>query len=102
MKKESRREHNPVHVSSDGSLRKAERLAPLEERRRKTAAGQSANNGGVIDVDTGSLQLPKGLEENEGKEWRFLGFDPLALFILIFSLAFIALITYLISIEPPK
>ena len=101
MREESRREHNPIQVSSDEASRKAEQLAPLEERLKKSA-NQATNNGGVIDVDTGALTLPKDLAGKDEEKWHFLGFDPLALTILIFSLAFIAFIAYLISIEPPK
>jgi hypothetical protein len=100
VREESRREHNPIQVSSDEALRKAEQLAPLEERMKKSA-NQTANVEGVIDVDTGTLTLPKDLVGKDEEKWRFLGFDPLALTILIFSLAFIAFIAYLISIEPP-
>ena len=101
MKRESRREHNPIHVSSDGALEKAEKLAPLEERARKSAR-QNPNVEGVINVDTGSLKLPSEFtEKKEGKSGLF-SVEPITLVILIFSLAFIAFIAYLISIEPPK
>ena len=102
MKEESRSEHNPVYASDDGALRKADQLAPLEERVGKSAR-QSSGNGSVADLDTGALKLPKDLAENgEEKEWSFLGLGALAFTILIFSLIFIAFITYLISISEPK
>ncbi|HKQ99269.1 MAG TPA: hypothetical protein VJT09_01275 [Pyrinomonadaceae bacterium] len=96
MSGESRREHNPIHSSSKRALKKADRLAPPEERATKSANG---NSKGVIALDTGELALPKDLvETNEGK-WSFLGLDPLALIILLFSLAFIIFIARLISTE---
>lgn len=101
MKRELRREHNPVHGSSDGASQKAEQLAPLEERERKHTV-QGSNDEGVIGVDTGELKLPKEFTEREEERSRFLGLEPVALVILIFSLAFIAFIAYLISIEPTK
>jgi hypothetical protein len=101
VKRESRREHSPVRGSSDGASKKADQLAPPEERAGKGAAGNS-NNEGVMGVDTGELKLPKEFTEKEEGKSRFLGLEPLALVILIFSLAFIAFIAYLISIEPPK
>ena len=102
MKEESRREHNPVHASDDGALRKADQLAPLEEI-VGTPARQSSGNGGVTDVDTGELKFPKNLaKDGKEKEWSFLGLGAMAFTILIFSLIFIAFITYLISIAEPK
>jgi hypothetical protein len=101
VKRESRREHNPVHGSSDNASQKAEQLAPLEERERNQPV-QNSNNEGVMGVDTGELKLPKEFTERAEERSRFLGLEPVALVILIFSLAFIAFIAYLISIEPPK
>ena len=101
MKKESRREHNPIHVSSDGALEKAQQLAPLEERAGKFAR-QNSNEEGVINVDTGSLKLPREFTEKEEGKSRLFNVEPITIVILVFSLAFIAFIAYLISIEPPQ
>ena len=101
MKRESRREHNPVQGSSDNASQKAEQLAPPEERGAKQAP-QAQNNEGVLVVDTGELKLPREFTEREAARSRFLGLEPVALVILIFSLAFIAFIAYLISAEPTK
>jgi len=101
VKRESRREHNPVRASSDGALEKADMLAPPEER-LKRSANQGAKNGGVMKVDTGELKLPGDFTEKEDSRARLFGLEPIALIILVFSLAFIAFITYLIAIEPPK
>jgi hypothetical protein len=101
VKGESRREHNPVQGSSDVASQKAEQLAPLEERERKRTV-QNSNNEGVMAVDTGELKLPKEFTERKEERPRFLGLEPVALVILIFSLAFILFIAYLISIDSPK
>jgi uncharacterized membrane protein (DUF485 family) len=53
-------------------------------------------------VDTGELKLPKEFTEREEERSRFLGLEPVALVILVFSLAFILFIAYLISIDSPK
>ncbi|MBA2733867.1 MAG: hypothetical protein H0U54_13355 [Acidobacteria bacterium] len=101
MMKEPMEEHSPIHVSSEKGLEKAERLAPLEERAGKSTH-QSLNNEGVISVDTGDLKFPKGFTgEKEGKSWLF-GVEPITIIIITFTLAFIAFIAYLISVEPPK
>jgi hypothetical protein len=101
MKRESRREHNPVRGSSDGASQKADQLAPPEERARKST-NQNSNNEGVMAVDTGELKLPKEFTEKEDGKSRFFGLEPVALVILIFALAFIAFIAYLISNDSPK
>jgi hypothetical protein len=101
VKRESRRDHNPVHGSSDKASRKAEQLAPPEERAGKQAL-QTRSDEGVLVVDTGELKLPKEFTEREEGRSRFLGLEPVALVILVFSLAFIAFIAYLISVEPTK
>lgn len=101
MKMESRHEHNPVHTSSDGAMEKANMLAPPEERARKDG-DKGAKNGGVMAGDTDEVKLPSDFTEKEEQSGRFFGLAPIALAILIFSLSFIAFITYLIATEPPK
>lgn len=101
MSEESRSEHSPVISSDEETAEKASRLAPPEEQAGKRAA-QSSDNGGALDVDTGSLKLPKDFTEKEEGKRRLLGLEPITIIILVFALTFIAFITYLISIEPPK
>jgi hypothetical protein len=101
VRRETRREHNPVRAVNDGALEKADMLAPPEER-VKRSADKEAKNGGVMKVDTGELKLPNDFTEKVDSRTRLFGLEPIALIILIFSLAFIAFITYLIAIEPPK
>ena len=100
MKRERRREHNPVRASSDGAQEQAESLAPPEERADRSA--NQSRDGGVMAVGTGELKLPDDFTEREDKNPNLLGLDSIALIILIFALAFIAFIAYLISIEPTK
>jgi hypothetical protein len=101
VSEESWSEHNAVQVSSEEAMEKADRLAPLEERERKPANQQSEGEG-LIRVDTGDLKLPSDFtEKREGKS-RLFGLEPLTIIIMVFCLAFIAFIAYLISIEPAK
>ena len=101
VRRETRREHNPVRASSDEALEKADMLAPPEERMSRSA-DKGAKSGGVMTVDTGELKLPRDFTEKEDKRARLFGLEPIALIILIFSIAFIAFITYLIATETPK
>jgi len=101
VRRETRREHSPVRAMSDGAMEKADRLAPLEERVRADE-DKSVKTGGVMAIDTGEFQVPRDFTEREDKRARLFGLEPIALIILVFSLAFIAFITYLIATEPPK
>lgn len=100
VKKESRCEHNPVKTSSREAEERAEQLAPPEERAEGT---NRAKRDDGLYVDTGDLKLPESLR-NEGDESTQSAFhlDPVVIFFLVAALAFIAFITYLISIEPAK
>ena len=99
VKRERRRRHNPVKALSAEAAEHAASLAPPEER-DKTLKGKESNNSGAINVDTGELKLPKGINGDAEEGPGLFGFDPVVLFILCFSLAFIAFIAYLISIGP--
>lgn len=99
--RESRSTHNPVHASSEEGLEKAAQLAPLEERVGKSTH-QITNNEGIISVDTGNLKFPSEFTEKREEKSGPFGLEPVTIVILIFALAFIAFITYLISIAPPK
>lgn len=104
MKRELRREHNPVETRSEEAAKLASMLAPLEEQQggeQEIAVGTNHGNAGAIVVDTGELRLPKDFIEEE-REGNPLGLEPVVIFILILVLAFIAFIAYLISVEPPK
>jgi hypothetical protein len=106
MKRESRRDHNPVETRSEEAAKLASMLAPLEEQqgeKDEAASRRTAQrpNGGAIVVDTGELKLPKDFIEGESAESSF-GLEPVVIFILMLALAFIAFIAYLISVEPSK
>lgn len=102
MKRESRRDHNPVATRSEEAAKLASMLAPLEEQNGEKERGAGHHrNGGAIVVDTAKLKLPKDLIE-EDREGRPLGLEPVVIFILALVLAFIAFITYLISVEPSR
>jgi hypothetical protein len=100
MKKETRREHNPVRAVSRTAAERAAQLAPLEERDKEGASSRETKTG-TINTDTGRLPLPHDLLEKEDDSRPFRP-DPVVVVIFFLSLAFIAFITYLISIEPSK
>jgi hypothetical protein len=90
------------HVAPSGDTEDlAAQLAPLEERGGGGAqAGGAQDNGGSIVVDTGALKLPEGIVAEGEKDKRLLGFEPVVLFIIILSLAFIAFIAWQVSQMP--
>ena len=99
VKKETRREHSPVKTASPEASERAAHLAPPEELDEK-AASRSSDKDGALNVDTGSLKLPDdyiGEREDGSRSFRP---NPVVIIIFFLSLAFIAFITYLISIEP--
>ena len=100
MKKEGRRDHNPVRASSARASKHAAHLAPPEELEQE-ASRQGGKNGGAIDVDTDRSSLPEEWIEERDDSRPFQP-DPVVVIIFFLSLAFIAFITYLISIEPAR
>ncbi len=101
MKKGSRRDHNPVKAESEEASDLAALLAPPEEREQGGAQPSGRHRGGIV-VDTGALKLPRDFAEEREEGSRPFRPDPVVVLIFILSLAFIAAIAYLISIEPPK
>ena len=97
----SKKRRAALHPSSEEGLEKAAQLAPLEERAARSPR-QSSNNGGSIVVDTGALKLPSEFTEKGKEKSGLLGLEPVTIVILVLALAFIAFITYLIAVEPPK
>lgn len=88
------------HVEPSGDTKDlAAQLAPLEERGGATQAGNH-HDGGSIVVDTGALKLPEGLVAAQEKDKLILGFEPVVLFIVVLTLAFIAFIAWQISKMP--
>jgi hypothetical protein len=100
MSKETRREHNAVRAVSQAAAERAAQLAPPEERDTETSSRRQTK-AGAINTDTGRLPLPQDLLEKEDDSRPFRP-DPVVIVIFFLSLAFIAFITYLISIEPPR
>jgi hypothetical protein len=96
VKKESRREHNPVKSSRRESKRRAAKLAPPEERNQE---GKTQRDGdGALAVDTGELKLPESLRaDTEASAGGTFHLDPVVIVILASALAYIALIIYLIA-----
>lgn len=99
VKKEPRRLHSPVKAKSAEAAEHAAHLAPPEEQNGRQR-NQPSNHDGAIVVDTGELKLPSGVVEDEKGKGGLFGMDPVVLLIFCFSLAFIAFIAYLISLEP--
>ena len=99
VKKESRREHNPVKTSNPEALERAEQLAPPEEL---AGDADEVERDGGPSIDTGALKLPEGLKGDDADTQSAFHLDPIVIFLLVTALAFIAFITYLISIEPAK
>ena len=101
MKKETRREHSPIKAASPEAAERAAQLAPPEEQ-DKEGSRRSEKNDDAINVDTGSLKLPADYIEEKGDDSGLFRPDPVVIIIFLLSLAFIAFVTYLISIEPPR
>jgi hypothetical protein len=97
VKKESRREHNPVKTSRRRARARAAQLAPLEER--ISGEGKSrAQRDGSFALETGELKLPEALMvETETRADGAFRFEPFVIFILACALAYIAFIVYLIA-----
>jgi len=99
MKRETRQEHNPVESMSEEAATLASSLAPPEEQKEAMAPGNGKRNGGSILIDTARLTIPKGFIDQEKRKSSFR-LEPVVIFILLMLLSFIAVIAYLISIEP--
>ena len=98
MKRESRREHNPVETNSEEAATLASMLAPLEEQEGGEAAGSSSRRASIV-LDTGELKLPKAFIDEDSQGTLF-GLEPIVIFLLLLVLGFITFIAYLISLEP--
>ena len=96
-KRKKRHDHEHLVPHQGDAVELAARLTPPEE-----AQARDSNNGGAIVVDTAALRLPKDFTEREEKKRPLFGLEPIAAIILVFSLAFIGFIAYLISAEPAK
>ncbi|HWT03381.1 MAG TPA: hypothetical protein VN256_24240 [Pyrinomonadaceae bacterium] len=96
-KQGKRHDHNHLVPHQGEPSELAARLTPLEETQ-----GRDGNNGGAIVVDNAALRLPKDFTERKEKKGLLFGLEPIGVIILVFALAFITFIAYLISAEPVK
>ena len=84
----------------------ATRLAPLEER-EEAAESQQAMPAterpadDTIRVDTSSVKIPTKFTEEERSGARIFYLEPVAVFILVLMLAFIAFIAWQVTLMPP-
>ena len=83
-RKRHEHEHLVPHQGEPQDL--AARLTPPEETQQR-----DSNTGGAILVDTSALNLPRDFTEREEKKGLWFGLEPVAVVILAFALAFIAL-----------
>ena len=74
-------------------------LAPPEEQGEQTSASDSGFAAIVVDAD--DVNLSQDIIQRP-PEKTFLGMEPVVLAILGFMLAFIAFITWQISLMPPE
>ena len=84
----------------------AARLAPLEETDafeespQKDASAHAPDD--TIRVDSASVPMPESLVEDEREGASIFRLEPVALFILLAMLAFIAFVAWQISLMPQK
>lgn len=86
----------------------AARLVPPEERAVAPAAKQSSDdNGGssgdgAIVFDPTTFHVPNDFDEEGRERPRILGLDPVVAAVVALALAFIAFVSVLITLMPPK
>ena len=90
------------HEHEEGA---AERLAPLEEtdafkESHQTDSTQAADD--TIRVDSTSVQMPESFVDDEREGASIFRLEPVAVFILVAMLAFIAFVAWQISLMPTK
>lgn len=83
----------------------AGRLAPLEETegfRDSQQADSARTPDDTIRVGSKSVQMPENLVEDKREGASIFRLEPVALFILVLMLAFIAFVAWQISLMPDK
>jgi hypothetical protein len=83
----------------------AGRLAPLEETEgfKDSQQADSAHTpDDTIRVDSKSVRMPENLADDEREGASIFRLEPVALFILVVMLAFIAFVAWQISLMPSK
>ena len=83
----------------------ADRLAPLEEtgefeKSHQKDSARAADD--TIRVDSKSVQMPESFVDDEREGASIFRLEPVAVFILIAMLAFIAFVAWQISLMPDK
>jgi hypothetical protein len=94
-----------AHDHHEDEANVAERLAPLEETDafQKSHQKESAHApDDTIRVDSASVQMPENFVEDEREGSSIFRMEPVALFILVAMLAFIAFVAWQISLMPTK
>jgi hypothetical protein len=97
-----------LHWPGSGHARhpgEAERLTPLEESEEFKESPQidsKRNADDTIRVDSKSVSMPEHLLEDEREGSSIFRLEPVVFFILLFMLAFIALIAWQITRMPEK
>jgi hypothetical protein len=84
----------------------ADRLTPLEETEEFKDSPQSDSNQRAADdtirVDSKSVPMPEHLIEDEREGASIFRLEPVVVFLLVVTLAFIAFIAWQITLMPEK
>jgi hypothetical protein len=82
----------------------AERLTPLEETPAFEDSPQkdSARADDTIRIDSKSVPMPEHLLDDEREGSSIFRLEPVVLFVLIFMLAFIAVVAWQVTLMPEK
>ena len=93
--------HHPGH---EGDGDEAARLKPLEETEEFKGSPQLDGKHGpdTIRVDNKSVPMPAHLTEEEREGASVFHLEPVVFFIIAFMLAFIAFVTWQITLMPGK
>jgi hypothetical protein len=97
--------HWPGRGHAHGDDGAAERLTPLEETEAFADSQQKDSEHAADDtirVDSASVQMPESFVEEEREGASIFRLEPVAVFILIFALAFMAFVAWQISFMPDK
>lgn len=93
------------HDHREDEANVADRLAPLEETDAFDDSHQKESSHApddTIRVDSASVQMPESFVDDEREGASIFRLEPVALFILIAMLAFIAFVAWQISLMPDK
>ena len=97
--------HWPGSGHKHDQTKEADRLTPLEETEEFKKSPQKDGAGAADDtirVDSKSVPMPEHLLDDEREGSSIFRFEPVVLFVLLFMLAFIALVAWRISLMPEK